>query len=69
VEVREVAPRSMADRAGIRVDDVIIALSGRLVTSIDDLHRLLMTVPVEQGFELTVIRGERQQTVYVPAAG
>jgi S1-C subfamily serine protease len=67
VEVREVAPRSVADLAGIRPDDVIIALAGRLVTSIDDLHRLLMTLPADQGFELTVIRGERQQTVSIPA--
>jgi S1-C subfamily serine protease len=69
VEVREVAPRSVADLAGIRADDVIIALAGRLVTSIDDLHRLLMTVPADQGFELTIIRGERPQTVHVPAKG
>jgi S1-C subfamily serine protease len=68
VEVREVAARSVADLAGIRPDDIIVALAGRLVTSIDDLHRLLMTVPIEQGFELTVIRGEAQRTVHVPAA-
>jgi S1-C subfamily serine protease len=67
VEVREVAPRGIADRAGIRADDVIIALADRLVTSIDDLHRLLMTIPADEGFELTVVRDERQQTVYVPA--
>ena len=67
--LREVVPRSIADLAGIRPDDVIIALADRLVTSIDDLHRLLMTLPADQGFELTVIRGERQQTVYVPAKG
>jgi S1-C subfamily serine protease len=67
VEVREVAPRGVADLAGIRSDDVIIALAGRLVTSIDDLHRLLMTIPTDQGFELTIIRGERQQTLHVPA--
>jgi S1-C subfamily serine protease len=67
VEVREVAPRGIADRAGILPDDVIIALAGRLVTSIDDLHRLLMTVPVDQGFDLTVIRGETQRTIAVPA--
>ena len=67
VEVREVAPRSVADLAGIRPDDVIIALAGRLVTSIDDLHRLLMTLPADQGFELTILRGERQQNVHVPA--
>lgn len=68
VEVREVAPRSVAELAGVRPDDVIIALAGRLVTSIDDLHRLLMTVPADQGFELTVLRGEAQRTVHVPAA-
>ncbi len=67
VEVREVAARSVADLAGIRPDDVIVALSGRLVTSIDDLHRLLMTVPVDHGFELTVVRGSVQRAIHVPA--
>jgi S1-C subfamily serine protease len=68
VEVREVAPRSIADLVGIRPDDVIVALEGRVVTSIDDLHRLLMTLPSDQGFELTVVRGEVQRTIHVPAA-
>ncbi|MFO0791149.1 MAG: trypsin-like peptidase domain-containing protein [Pirellulales bacterium] len=67
VEVREVAPRSVAELAGIRPDDIIVALAGRLVTSIDDLHRLLMTIPADQGFELTVVRGEALRTVHVPA--
>jgi S1-C subfamily serine protease len=67
VEVREVAPRSVADLAGIRADDVIIALAGRLVTSIDDLHRLLMTIPADQGFELTIVRDDKQRTIHVPA--
>jgi S1-C subfamily serine protease len=68
VEVREVVPRGVADRAGIRPDDIIVALAGRLVTSIDDLHRLLMTVPADQAFELTVVRGDVQRTLQVPAA-
>src|SRR6476619_2523929 len=67
VEVREVAPRSVADLAGLRPDDVIIALADRLVTSIDDLHRLLMTLPADQGFELTVIRGDKQRQIHVPS--
>src|SRR4029078_6910562 len=50
VEVREVARRSVADLAGIRPDDVIIALAGRLVTSIDDLHRLMMSIRGDYGF-------------------
>jgi S1-C subfamily serine protease len=68
VEVRDVAPRSIAERAGIRSDDIIVALAGRLVTSIDDLHRLLMTLPSDQGFELTIIRGEALKAVRVVAA-
>jgi len=66
VEVREVVPHSMADQAGIRPDDVIVALAGRLVTSIDDLHRLLMAVPPDQGYELTVIRAEALRALSVP---
>src|SRR6478672_3850686 len=67
VEAREVEPRSIADLAGLRPDDVIVALAGRLVTSIDDLHRLLMTLPADQGFELTVIRGDKQRQIHVPS--
>lgn len=67
VAVQDVAARSVADLAGIRPNDIIVALAGRVVTSIDDLHRLLMTVPVDHGFDLTVIRGEQQRTVHVPA--
>jgi S1-C subfamily serine protease len=69
VEVREVVPSSMAACAGVRPDDVIVALAGRLVTSIDDLHRLLMTVPADQGFELTVIRGEVLRQLLVAPSG
>jgi len=68
VEVREVVPNGVAERAGILPDDIIVALAGRLVTSIDDLHRLLMTVPADQGFELTVIRGETKRHIHLPAA-
>ncbi|MEX0642748.1 MAG: trypsin-like peptidase domain-containing protein [Pirellulales bacterium] len=68
VEVREVAPRGIADLVGIRPDDVIVALEGRVVTSVDDLHRLLMTLPSDKAFELTVVRGETVRTIRVPAA-
>jgi S1-C subfamily serine protease len=69
VEVRDVMPRGIADRAGIRPDDIIVALAGRLVTSIDDLHRLLMTVPVDQGFDLTIIRDEALRTIQIETSG
>jgi S1-C subfamily serine protease len=68
VEVRDVVQRGIAAIAGVRPDDVIVALNGRLVTSIDDLHRLLMTVPTDQGFEITVVRGEVLRTIQVAAS-
>lgn len=66
VEVREVTPESLAAQAGVEAGDVVVALAGRLVTSIDDVHRLLMTVPADQGFDLTVLRGEMLETIHVP---
>jgi S1-C subfamily serine protease len=68
VEVREVASRSVAERAGVRPDDVIVAMAGRVVTSIDDLHRLLMTLPADRSFEISVVRGTKQLELLVPAA-
>jgi S1-C subfamily serine protease len=67
VEVRGVLAGSLADTAGIQSGDVIVALAGRLVTSIDDVHRLLMTIRPKQGFELSILRDERLQTVHVRA--
>jgi S1-C subfamily serine protease len=68
VEVREVVPNGVAAQAGLEVGDIIISLAGRLVTSIDDLHRLLMAVRADEGFELTVLRHEILETIHVPAA-
>jgi S1-C subfamily serine protease len=68
VEVQDVAPRSLADQAGVRPGDIIVALAGRLVTSIDDIHRLLLTVPADQGLELSMIRDDNLRTVHVPTA-
>jgi S1-C subfamily serine protease len=67
VEVRDVAPQSIAAAAGIRPGDVIVALAGRVVMTIDDVHRLLMVIPFDQGFELTVIRDESLRTLRVEA--
>ena len=41
VEVQSVTSGGPADRAGILAGDLIIALEGRIVSGVDDLHRLL----------------------------
>jgi S1-C subfamily serine protease len=68
VEVQDVVPRSLAAQAGIQAGDIIVALADRLVSSIDDIHRLLMAVPADQGLELSVIRGESLRTIHIAAS-
>jgi S1-C subfamily serine protease len=41
VEVISLDPNGPAARAGVRVDDIVLAVNGKAVTHVDDLHRLL----------------------------
>jgi S1-C subfamily serine protease len=57
VEVVEVAPNSPASLAGLRPEDVIIAINGTMVNTVDDIHRLLNRAEPGQRLELSVLRG------------
>ena len=59
VEVMEVDGNGLAGKAGIETGDLLIALNGRIVSSTDDLHRILATLPADQPFVLSVIRNSR----------
>ena len=64
VEVMSVERGGAADGAGVREGDLIMAINGRIVTSLDDMHRLLSRAnggPVM----LTIVRGNRQFEVAV----
>jgi len=56
VFVMSVADGSPAQRAGLREGDVIIALDGKPVAGVDDLHRLLTDARVGVSSSLTVLR-------------
>jgi S1-C subfamily serine protease len=56
VLVTEVAPRSPAERGGLRQRDIIIAFAGVEVQSVDDLQRLLTQEVVNRKTEITVLR-------------
>jgi len=60
VEVVAVEPDGPADQAGIQVDDVVIALGDQPATSVDDLHRHLMQLPVGVPTTVTLLREERR---------
>lgn len=65
VEVVDVLPGGPADAAGLEQGDLIVALGDRVVTSIDDLHRLLAASPVREPLELGIVRSGRLTRVPV----
>ncbi len=60
VAVVAVEPGGPASVGGIRADDLIVAVNGRVVTSVDDLHRLLADFPGSPPLTLSVVRGARR---------
>ncbi len=56
VFVMSVADGSPAQKAGLREGDVIVALDGKPVAGVDDLHRLLTDARVGVSNSLTVLR-------------
>lgn len=65
VLVTDVAPRSPAERAGLRQRDIIIAFGGTDVRSVDDLHRLLPHDVVNRKAKITVLRSGEQTTLWI----
>ena len=59
VQVLELDPTGPAARAGVEPDDLIVAINGRIVETIDQVHALLARFPPGASFELSVIRDER----------
>lgn len=70
VEVLSLEPESPADRAGLRVSDLIVAVNGQKVASVDDLHRFLGEWPIGEPLALTVVRGKsKTDLTVVPTEG
>jgi S1-C subfamily serine protease len=60
VEVVTVEENGPADQAGLQEEDLIVTFGEQPVTSIDDLHKLLLQLPVGVPTTLVVLRGERR---------
>ena len=60
VLVLTVEPGGSAAAAGVRPGDLIVAVGGRLLNNIDDLHRLLSSNYTDRHFSLSVVRAGRQ---------
>src|SRR3954469_14218943 len=65
VEVIEVVPGSPADRAGIRSEDLLLALDGTPLHGVDDLQRLMTRDRIDSRAEALIVRGDRDLTLEV----
>ena len=63
--VRNVAPNSPAERAGIKPQDVIVGFGGESVRSNDDLLSMLDESAIGRDLDLRVLRGGRERTLNV----
>jgi S1-C subfamily serine protease len=59
VEVVEVMPGGAAHAAGLMPGDLLLAVNGRIVTDVDDLHQILAGFHTEHQFAVSILREER----------
>lgn len=64
VQVMEVQRNGAADAAGLEAGDLIATVNGRVISTADDLHRLL-ALPGERTLVLGVVRDELWQEITV----
>jgi len=65
VLVTGVEPASPSARAGLREGDVIVAMDGKALGGIDDLHRMLTDERVDQTATVTIVRRTEKLDVEV----
>lgn len=66
VLVNRVEPGSPADRAGIRLGDIVMAVNGREVAGAEALRFHVATLPMGEEAELTVLRDGEELTLDLP---
>jgi S1-C subfamily serine protease len=65
VEVIEVVPESPAERAGLRVEDLIVELDGERIAGVEDIQRLMAGEQIGVSVEALVLRSGRELRVSI----
>jgi serine protease Do len=63
VLVAQISPGSPAEKAGLKVGDIIVAVDGEKVREVRDLQFKIMKTPPGTEVTLTIIRGGKEQTI------
>ena len=66
VEVMEIEQGGLADRAGLQIGDLIVEINDRLITNVDDIHRLLALIPNATPLRIAIVRPEGRSEILVP---
>jgi S1-C subfamily serine protease len=68
VEVTEILPDSPAAAAGLRPEDIVVAIDGQSVSGVGDLQAAMTGTRIQKRVDLEIVRGGQLQTVAaVPA--
>ncbi len=63
VIINRVYPNTMADRAGLKREDIIVAINGSVITSVSMFKSLFFTLDFNDTARLTVLRGGQEITL------
>jgi serine protease Do len=61
--VSRIAPGSPAEKAGLKVGDIIVAIDGEKVREVRELQFRIMKTPPRTEVTLTILRGGKEQTI------
>jgi S1-C subfamily serine protease len=60
VEIVDIAPGSPGELAGLRSEDLIVALGGQSIEGVDDIQRLMSHDRIGHTLSVSVLRGDRE---------
>jgi S1-C subfamily serine protease len=65
VEIVDIEQGGVAANSGLRPGDLLIAVNDRIITNVDDLHRMLTAVSEGDEVEMSIVRGHQRKSLHI----